>query len=103
METRKSFRYGINVVESVVGEQMRRAGCLCVSAPDQDNPGCARLVTAEDVVGAVVGPESVTLERINEIKRAFNCPTAQANFDNCVKSGVAAPITRCPMYVPRVK
>lgn len=100
METRETVKRDVRVIESTL-DDLRHDGCLCWN--------CQRLVTKEDI-DKVVLPyqgggvrawyEEWAAKRKAELKRAFNCPTAQAVFDACVAGEVAAPITRCPMYLP---
>ena len=96
MKTRTNFKYGVKVIASIALEDIRAKECLCLN--------CQRLVTEEDVEGVldIIGGEEFST-RLFEIKRAFNCPTAQANYELCVAGGVAAPISRCPFYLPKAE
>lgn len=100
METREAIKRGVRVVESTL-DDLRHDGCLCWD--------CKRLVTEEDIAKVVLPyqgggvrefHEEWAAKRKAELKQAFNCPTAQAVFDACVAGEVAAPITRCPMFLP---
>ena len=108
--TQTRIKRGVKVIEDMEGEAVRSKICLCLR--------CARLVTQEDVEPLVeevsVGGSSVDINyinalrqqrqmRIEELKAAFNCQVAQANFNNCVVGEVAAPITRCPMFLDKAR
>jgi hypothetical protein len=88
---RNVLSYGIYVVADVVGEETRSVACLCHR--------CDRLVLSDEIRPLLENRDDN--DRLEELKQAFNCPTAQANYDNCVQGGVAAPITRCPLYRER--
>jgi len=79
--------HGIPCIADELGESIRHEVCLCWR--------CVRLVTEEDV--QYLAPD-LPSARIDELKAAFNCPTAEANYRNCVRGEVAAPITRCPLF-----
>ncbi len=81
--------YGLK--QTVIVEDQRDI-CLCFQ-------GCLRFVdqpAAEKMLPVLVAFDE---DDVSQIKKAFNCPTAQANYENCVASGIAAPVTRCAGYI----
>lgn len=101
---RTNIKRGVKVIENIEGESIRSKVCLCLR--------CVRLVTDEDIAPLVtnvadmgttdiIGMTQLRNARIEELKGSFNCPVAQANFMNCVIGEVAAPITRCPMFLDK--
>jgi hypothetical protein len=100
--------HGVLVWEDSEGEAGRIKGCLCMGFGSK--PRCARLVLEEDVAPLVPtvfeGVDAISVsarvDKINTLKKAFNCPVAQRNYELCVEAGIAAGVSRCPMYVPRI-
>lgn len=87
-------KYNTVVTADLKLEADRAAGCLCLR--------CIRLVTAEDCVGLCTDPDPA--ERAAHearIAKSYNCPIAQRIYEACIDGDVAAPVTRCPMFVEK--
>jgi len=76
--------HGVPCVADELGEGLRHSICLCWR--------CARLVTEGDIW--LLAP-TLSSEEVDKLKEAYNCPTAQENYENCRRGYAAAPITRC--------
>lgn len=91
--TQRRLAYGVVVYEDIQGERIRRESCLCHR--------CVKLVTVKDVEDLM--PYLGDTETAERETKLYNCNIAQANYDLCRQAGIAAGITRCPMFVKKTE
>lgn len=87
-------KYNAVVTADLKLEADRAAGCLCLR--------CTRMVTAADCAGLCTDPDPAYRAKHEEqMAKAYNCPTAQRIYEACIDGDVAAPVTRCPMFIEK--
>ncbi len=93
-KTETMVKYNTLVIADSEIEATRAAGCLCLR--------CIRMVTEADCLPLCKDVhDGQRQHHASVMAKWYNCPIAQRIYEACQDGDVAAPVTRCPMFVEK--